>query len=116
MNFKLIVALVKDDVTETVIDRAREDGATGATVITSARGEGLNPSKTFFGLTLEGQVDVVLFIVEQHMCRHILEGINKAGRFEEQSGTGMAVQLNIEDAVGLEDQLKAIKDEIKDQL
>ena len=35
-------------------------GATGATVINNARGEGLNLSKTFLGLTLETQRDVSL--------------------------------------------------------
>ncbi len=116
MNFKLIVAFVQDEFTETVIERARDLGSTGATVITSAHGEGLHPSKTFFGLTLEGQVDVILFIVEQHVSRKILEGISEVARFEDKSGTGMAVELNIEDAVGLTEQLNVIKDEIKDQL
>lgn len=116
MNFKLIVALVQDDYTDKVVDKAREMGATGATVITSAHGEGLQPSKTFLGLTLEGQVDVILFIVEQHMCRKILEGISEAAHFGDQSGTGIAVQLEIEDAVGLERQLQVIKGDIKDQL
>jgi uncharacterized protein YaaQ len=116
VDFKLIIALVQDNFTETVIERAREIGATGATVITSAHGEGLHPAKTFFGLTLEGQVDVVLFIVEKHICRKILEGISKTAHFEEQSGTGIAIQLNIEDAVGLTEQLNLIKKEFKDQL
>ncbi|NIV11079.1 MAG: P-II family nitrogen regulator, partial [Aliifodinibius sp.] len=50
MDLRLIVALVSDDYTEKVIDKAREIGATGASVITSGHGEGLNPPKTFFGL------------------------------------------------------------------
>lgn len=116
MKFKLIIALVSDEHTETVIECAREMGATGATVLTNARGEGLNPAKTFFGLTLEGQMDMVLFIVEKHMCRTILEGIGKAGHFDEQSGTGCALQLDIEDVVGLDQQLNVIKHEIEDQI
>ena len=43
MKFKLIVVLVTDEKTDTVIETARECGATGSTVITSARGEGLVP-------------------------------------------------------------------------
>ncbi len=116
MKFKLILALVSDDYTETVVKRAREMGATGTTVLTNARGEGLKPAKTFFGLTLEGQVDVVLFIVEKHMCRSILEGIGEAGHFGKKSGTGVALQLDIEDAVGLDQQLNVIKHEIEDQI
>ena len=116
MKFKLIVALVTDDVTDTVIETAREAGATGCTVITSARGEGLKPTKTFLGLTLEGLRDVVLLLVEQHLSRHILETIAEAGRFDEDPGKGIAFQIDIEDAVGLASQIATIENEIEDQI
>lgn len=116
MKFKLIIALVTDDKTEVVTEAARRKGATGSTVITSARGEGLNPPKTFLGLTLEGQSDVVLFLVEQHLSRLILETIAREGRFDEEPGSGIAFQLDIEDAVGLGSQLKTIETEIEGQL
>ncbi len=116
MKFKLIVALVTDDKTDLVVRAARRTGATGCTVITSARGEGLEPPKTFLGLTLEGQRDVVLFLAEQHLSRHILETIAADARFEEEPGSGIAFQLDIEDAVGLTSQLPTIKHEIEDQI
>lgn len=116
MDFKLIVALVSDDYTEKVIKNARKMGATGATVITSGHGEGLNPPKTFFGLTLEGQIDMILFTVEQHLSRTILEGISDVANFDTQSGTGIAMQINIEDAVGLKAQLETIEHKIEDQI
>ena len=47
MHFKLIIALVEDDKTDDVMKAARQAGATGATVINHARGEGLKQSKTF---------------------------------------------------------------------
>lgn len=116
MKMKMIVALVADEFTEKVIDAAREMGATGATVIKSARGEGLKPAKTFLGLTLEGQVDVALFIVEGHLSRAILERIGEVCHFGEKSGTGVAVQVPVEDAIGLGTQLDVIKDEIEEQI
>jgi uncharacterized protein YaaQ len=116
MDFKLVIALVSDDFTERVISTAREEGATGATVITSGRGEGLKPAKTFFGLTLEGQVDMLLFIVEKHLSRNILEKIAEVANFDQNSGTGIAMQINIEDAVGLKAQLETIGKEIEDQI
>ncbi len=116
MKFKLVVAVVIDEMTEQVIDVAREAGATGGTVITSARGEGLTPSKTFLGLTLEGLRDVVLLLVEQHLSRHILERIAEACGFEEQPGKGIVFQLDIEDAVGLGSQIATIESEIEDQI
>ena len=41
MHFKMIMVFVEDDKTDAVMDAAREAGATGATVISNARGEGL---------------------------------------------------------------------------
>ena len=116
MKFKLIIALVNNDRTDVIVEKARELGATGATIITAAKGEGMNPSKTFFGLTLEGQVDVALFIVEEHICKFILEGIAEAGEFDTSKGAGVALQVDLEDAIGLSSQFNAIKEEIEEQL
>lgn len=116
MKFKLIVALVTDDLTDTVIDTAREGGATGCTVITNARGEGLKPSKTFLGLTVEGLRDMVLLLVEEHLSRHILETIERVARFDEEPGKGIAFQIDIEDAIGLASQMQTIESEIEDQI
>ena len=116
MKFKLIIALVTDEKTEIVTAAGRKEGATGCTVITAARGEGLEPAATFLGLTLEGQRDVVLFLVEGHLSRAILEAINRAGRFDEEKGAGVAFQVDIEDAVGLASQIEDIQREIEDQI
>ena len=116
MKFKLIVALVTDDLTDKVTETAREAGATGCTVITNARGEGLKPKKTFLGLSVEGLRDVVLLLVEQHMSRRILERIETACRFDEDPGKGIAFQLDIEDAVGLASQIETIEHEIEDEI
>lgn len=116
MHFKMIVVFVEDDKTKAVMQAARKAGATGATVINNARGEGLEKSKTFFGLTLETQRDVLLFLVEEHLSRHILEEIGRAGEFEEKPGTGIAFQLDVEDAVGISHQAKKITDEMEQLL
>ena len=116
MKFKLIVALVADNETELVLTTARQGGATGSTVITSARGEGLKRAKTFFGLDLEGQRDMVLLLVEGHLSRAILEHIAEACHFDETPGTGIAFQVDIEDAVGLASQIDTISHEIEEKL
>ena len=116
MHFKLIIALVEDDKTDGIMKAARKAGATGATVINHARGEGLKQSKTFFGLSLETQRDMLLFLVEEHMSRKILEKIAEVGEFEIKPGKGIAFQIDVEDAVGLGSQIDAIKDEIEDQI
>jgi len=109
MRFKLLVALVDDHLTEPVTQAAREAGATGCTVLTSARGEGLEKKKTFLGLTLETQRDVILLLVEEHRARHILETVGQAGEFDTSPGTGIAFQVDVEDAVGVAHQVESIK-------
>jgi nitrogen regulatory protein PII len=116
MHFKLIMAFVEDARTDDVLDAARAAGATGATVINNARGEGLQQKKTFLGLSLETQRDVLLFLVEEHLSRHILEEIARAGDFDNSPGTGIAVQIDVEDAVGISHQLSVLADRIEEDL
>lgn len=116
MHFKLIIALVEDDKSDDVLEAARTAGATGATVINSARGEGLEKERTFFGLTLTTQRDVLMFLVEEHMSRHILETIRDVGRFNEEKGAGIAFQLDVEDAVGIRHQAETLKERVEDQI
>ncbi len=68
MKFKLILASVKPEKSDLIVDSAKAAGATGATVVT-ARGTGIHEAKTFFGLTLEAQTDIILFLVEEHVVR-----------------------------------------------
>ena len=56
MHFKMIIVFAEDEKTEAIVDAAREAGATGATVINNARGEGLEVTKTFLGLSITVQV------------------------------------------------------------
>ena len=115
MRFKLLVAFVDDAKTEAVIDAAREAGATGVTRVSNARGEGLKPKKTFFGLSLETQRDLLLMVVEEQRSRAILEKISEAGEFDTTPGTGIAVQLDVEDAVGVAHQMESLADSIGDK-
>lgn len=113
MHFKLIIAFVEDDKTDLVLDTARECGAKGATVISNARGEGMKQSKTFFGLTLEAQRDALLLLVEEHISRHILEKIATVAQFDNKPGTGIAFQIDVEDAIGVMHQVEALTQELE---
>ncbi|MES9850839.1 MAG: P-II family nitrogen regulator [Candidatus Thiodiazotropha sp. L084R] len=116
MHFKLIIALVEDTTTEKVLEAARSAGATGSTVINHARGEGIEQSKTFLGLTLDTQRDVLLLLVEEHLSRSILEKIAEAGEFDNQPGNGIAFQIDIEDAVGVSHQIASLSQVIEEEL
>jgi nitrogen regulatory protein PII len=116
MHFKLIMALVEDNKTDAVMKGAREKGATGATIINNARGEGLKTAKTFFGLSLETQRDVLMFLVEEHLSRGVLEIIAEVGEFESKPGSGIAFQIDVEDAVGVSQQVRSLHDMVEEEL
>jgi hypothetical protein len=107
MKFKLIIAFLPDARLEQVLEAAREMGATGSTVITSARGEGLERERKFLGLEVASHRNLAFWLVEESVAPKILAKIAAIGRFEEERGAGIACQIDVEDAVGLMRQIKA---------
>ncbi|MBU0514070.1 MAG: P-II family nitrogen regulator [Proteobacteria bacterium] len=103
MAYKCILAMLKPDLTEDVVDDAKKAGATGATII-AASGTGAHEAKTFFGLTLDVRTDVVIFLLAEAMIDGVLKAVEKAGRFD-QPGTGIAFVLPVERTAGLESQM-----------
>jgi len=113
MQFKLIMAFVKPSITDKVVDAMKEAGATGATII-PARGTGIHEAKSFFGLSIEDQTDIIVFLVEEHVVENLLKVIQLAGKFDK-PGTGIAFVLPVEHVAGLESQMKKFKDQARDQ-
>jgi hypothetical protein len=116
MHFKLIIIMAEDERTQDIIDAARKAGATGCTVLNQARGEGINPTKTFLGLSIDSQVDVILLLAEEHMSREIMEKAAIAGEFDETPGTGIACQIDVEDAIGVRHQIEVLTEAVEDRL
>lgn len=106
MDFKVVLASVKPAYTDRVVDAGKAAGATGATII-PARGTGIHEAKTFFGLTLESQTDIVMFLLGDHNVQPVLQAIRVAGEFDK-PGTGIAFVMPVEQVIGLESQLNHI--------
>ena len=113
MQFKLIIAFVKPNITDSVVDAMREAGATGATIV-PARGTGIHEAKSFFGLSIEAQTDIIIFLVEEHVVESLMEVIQLAGKFED-PGTGIALVISVDHIAGLESQMKKFKKQARDQ-
>ena len=113
MKFKLILAPVKPDKTDAIVDAAKAVGATGATII-PARGTGMHEAKTFFGLTLEGPTDIVMFLLEEHLVAEVMEAVREAGEFN-RPGTGIAFVLSVDKVLGLDSQIEKFKAEVQDK-
>ena len=113
MRFKIILASVKTDLTDKIVDAAKEAGATGATII-PARGTGIREAKTFFGLSLEAQTDIIMFLLEERLIDKILETIGRVGQFNK-PGTGIAFVVPVDQVIGLESQIETFKKEVRAQ-
>ena len=120
MHFKLLIILVEDDKTDAVIDAARKAGARGVTVISHTHGhihgKTLNQPKTFFGLTLETRLNMLLFLVEEHLRESILEQIIKIAAFDKHPHAGIAFQIDVEDVVGVMRQERSLFEVIKEKI
>jgi len=112
MKFKVVFAPVKTYKTDAVVDAAKSAGATGATII-PARGTGVREAKTFFGLTIEDQTDIIIFLLEEHIVKSVLDAIKTAGEFDK-PGTGIAFVLSVDEVLGLESQMEKFKEVIRD--
>lgn len=109
MKFKMVIAFLPEERLDEVLEAARRAGATGSTVITSARGEGLEPERRFFGLEVASHRNLVFWLVEETVAPRLLRDIATVGRFEEERGAGIACQIDIDAAVGLMRQIQAIE-------
>ncbi len=116
MHFKLIIIMAEDKRTQALISAARQAGATGCTVLNQARGEGIHPTRTFLGLSVDSQVDVILMLAEEHMAREIMEQVADAGEFESSPGAGIAFQIDVEDAIGVKNQIAALAEAVEDRI
>lgn len=116
MHFKLVCVLVEDTKTQAILAAARRAGAKGSTVLNQARGEGVEKAKTFFGLSLESQRDFILLLVEEHLARGVLETIARVGEFDDKPGTGIAFQIDVEDAVGVSHQIAELTPVVEEEI
>jgi len=112
MKFKLIIATVKTDVTDDIVDAAKAAGATGATII-PGHGTGVREAKTFFGLNLEAQTDFLVFLLEEHIVEVVMKAIYEAGQFVK-PGTGIAFVLPVDQVAGLESQMERFKEKVRE--
>ena len=103
MAFKCVVAMVKPDLTDGVVDAAKQAGATGATIVPGS-GTGAYEARSFFGLTVDTRTDILLFLLTDDAVAPVLDAVERAGRFSE-PGTGIAFVVPVDRVAGLGSQL-----------
>lgn len=109
MRFDLIVGFVRPEITEKVVKTAKKAGATGDVII-QGKGTGMEASN-FLGLTIQDKTDIVLFVVEEHHTKNIIEMISEECKIEE-PGNGIMISLKIDKVSGLSKQIKKIREKL----
>jgi nitrogen regulatory protein PII-like uncharacterized protein len=110
MKFDLLVGFVNPKLTEKVIKTAKRSGATGDVII-QGKGSGLEPD-SFMGLYIQDKTDIVLFVVEEHHTKRIIDAVSEECHIEEH-GNGVMVALKIDKVAGLSRQIEKIRDNLK---
>ena len=79
IEHELIVCIVNEGMSETVMDVAKEVGATGGTVI-RARGTANKEAEAFFKITIDPQKEIVMILAPIALKEPIMHALyNKAG-------------------------------------
>jgi len=77
MNFTVLTVIVPNAEEEMAIETAKKAGAGGVTIL-NGKTIGLKEKKIFFGLTLEENVSVLLFILPQRLSMNVFKALRKA--------------------------------------
>ena len=110
MRFNLVVGFVNPNITEKVVKTAKKSGATGDVII-QGKGTGIEPTN-FLGLSIQDKTDIVLFVVEEHHTKKIMETVSEECNIED-PGNGILISLNIDKVAGLSKQIKKIRENLK---
>ncbi len=97
--FDLIVTIINKGWADEIVEAARHAGAEGGTVL-YGRGTGVNERKSFFGILIEPEKEVVLTLIRRERTHSVLQAIIKAGQLE-RPGTGIAFVLDVSQVAGI---------------
>jgi hypothetical protein len=112
MKFNLVVGFVNPNITEKVVKKAKESGATGDVII-QGKGTGIEQS-SFLGLSIQDKTDVIRFVVEEHHTKKIMKAVTDEFNIEE-PGNGIIISLKIDSVSGLSKQIKQIRENLKSE-
>ncbi len=55
-------------------------------------------------------------MVEEHLAHSVLETIASLGHFEDQTGCGIAFQVDLEDALGISHQIRMLAMKLEEEI
>jgi len=98
-KFKLIVIIVRKNLSRDVVKACREAGAEGGTVF-QGRGTGKHESGSLLGIKIEPEKDVILCLSADIIVDEVLAKVTKAVKLDV-PGTGIAFVVNSRSITGI---------------
>ncbi|WP_415407531.1 transcriptional regulator [Sulfurovum sp. CS9] len=113
MKFIALIAIIQDKDEEEAIKVAKEAGA-GSVTILHGRNIGLEEKKVFFGLTLEENVSVLLFVLPRRLSMKVMKTLRETFDLDNHENSGLAFTIPLSHVAGLDTQeLHKFEDDIK---
>lgn len=98
-DFKLLIIIVKKDLSRKVIKACKEAGAEGGTVI-HGRGTGTHDKGSILGVTVEPEKDIILCLAPDQILDDVISHVTVAASLDK-PGTGIAFVVNAKNICGI---------------
>ena len=116
MKFVALIAIVGEEREEEAVSIAKEAGA-GAVSIFKGRNLGLKEKKIFFGLTLEENVSLLLFILPRKISLLVMKRLNTRLDIQNSENSAMTFTVPLGHVAGLNiEELHKFEHEVKNVL
>lgn len=98
-HFKLIVIIVKKNLSRRVIKACKKAGAEGGTTL-PGRGTGTHDTGSIFGVKVEPERDIILCLAPDEIVERVISKVRAAARLDK-PGTGVAFVINSKKICGI---------------
>ena len=98
-EYDLIVTIINKGWADEVVEASRRAGAEGGTIL-YGRGTGVHEQKTFLGILIEPEKEVVLTLIPRNLTDTVMKAVIEAGQLEK-PGTGIAFVLDASKVAGI---------------
>jgi len=116
MKFVALVAIVPEEREEEAIELAKKAGA-GAVTIIRGRNLRLKEKKIFFGLTLEENISLLLFVMPRRISIRVLRALVNGMDMKSDKNSSLAFTVPLEHVAGLNiEELHKFENEIRNLL
>jgi len=101
MKFTALVVMIEEKDEVDAIEVAKKAGA-GSVTIFNGKTIGLEEKKIFFGLTLEENVSVLLFVLPIKLSMHVMRALREGFDLDNPNNSGLAFTLPLSHVAGLD--------------